>query len=169
MNAKIELEITKEDLNYELESLIEQTCKAEITKLINEKAKEMVGAEIDKILQPLVLSVLTENKFEFESGYNGYIHKATLDDKLKSLVVKYLDRPTYAYSQTSQKPSERYKPSDSGKPLLNRLVDDRIIAYIDDQFIPKIKPIVDSFLNEKNELEEVLKNKTRELLLNTIK
>lgn len=167
MNAKVELEISKNELSDELENLVREIAEQEIIKLVNKKANELVKNEIDKILQPLVLSVLTENKFDFETGYHSYLDKRKLDDKLKSMVVSYLDNPNYLYSRTSVKPSERYKPG-QGKPLLNHLVEDRIVAYIDEEFIPKIKPIVDNFLNEKKELEEFLKNKTKELLLNSM-
>ena len=75
MKAEIKLEIQKEDILEELSGLVRELAESEITKMIREQAQKMVQKEIDKILHPLVLSVLTDGKFDFNSGYRDYKNK----------------------------------------------------------------------------------------------
>lgn len=172
MKAEIKLDIDKEDLSYELKELVRELAEGEIKKMIKELANEMVKQEIDKILQPLVLKVLTEDKFEFNSGYHSYTHQATLDEKLKNMTIAYLNRPSYLYSKDKRKPSERYSASSSGgesTALINHIVSDEIRLFVDTEFVPKVKEMIESLVTDKKKIEDALKEQTRQMVLERIK
>lgn len=172
MKAEIKLEIGKEDLIYELKELVRELAETEIKKMIREQANEMVKEEIDKILHPLVLKVLTEEKFDFNSGYHSYTHKASLDEKLKNMTIAYLNRPSYLYSRDKRKPSERYSESSSGgekTALINHIVSDEIRLFVDTEFVPKVKEMIEALVTDKKKIEEALKEQTRQMVLEKIK
>lgn len=171
MKAKVELEIDKDDLTYELKELVREIAESEIRGMIKQSAKEMVTAEIDKILHPLVLKVLTEEKFDFRTGYHDYNDKYSLDNKLKSMVVDYMNRPSYLYSSDRRTPSERYMPSSSGgdnMSLINHIVKDEIKFYVDTNFVPKVKALVEELVINKKQIEESLKEQTKKMVLQMI-
>jgi hypothetical protein len=171
MKAEIKLEIDKEDLTYELKELVKELAETEIKKMIRELANEMVKEEIDKILHPLVLKVLTEDKFDFNSGYMSFSHKATLDEKLKNMTIAYLNRPSYLYSRDKRKPSERYSASSSGgenTALINHIVSDEIRLFVDTEFVPKVKEMIESLVTDKKKIEDILKEQTRQMVLDKL-
>jgi hypothetical protein len=172
MKAEIKLDINKEDLTYELKELIRELSETEIKKMIREQANEMVRNEIDKILNPLVLRVLTEEKFDFNTGYHNYTNKATLDDKLRSMTISYLNRPSYLYSREKRNPSERYASSSSGgesTALINHIVSDEIKLFVDTEFVPKVKEMINSLVTDKKKIEDTLKEQTRQMVLEKLK
>lgn len=172
MKAEIKLEIQKEDILEELSGLVRELAESEITKMIREQAKKMVQKEIDKILHPLVLSVLTDGKFDFNSGYRDYKNKYSLDEKLKSITISYLNQPSYLYSKDKRIPSERYMKSSTGgedTSLINHIVSDEIRLFVDTEFAPKVKQMVELFVTDKEKIEATLKEQTRQMVLERIK
>ena len=172
MKAKIELEINKDDLSYELKELVRELAEDEIRAMIKQQANEMVRAEIDKILHPLVIRVLTEDKFDFNTGYHSYTSKAKLDEKLESMVIGYMNRPSYLYSKDKRKPSERYAASSGGgenTPLINHIVSDEIKLFVDSEFLPKVTEMIKNFVTNKKKLEETFMAQAKQILADNLK
>lgn len=171
MKAEIKLEIEKEDLNQELKNLVKKTAQDELKKMINEQAKEMVKEEINKILHPLVLQQLTEGEFYFNDSYL-YGNTQTIDDKIKGMVTKYLNTSNYLYSKSGKTPSEKYMPSSSGgekTSLISHIVSDSVRDYVDTEFAPKVREMINEIVQDKDKLQAVLKEQAKELVLEKMK
>ena len=173
MEAKIELKIEKEDLYEELKNLVKKTAQEELKKMILEQAKEMVKEEINKIIHPLVIEQLTGGKFDFDNSYHSMSDKKeSIDDRVKRMVIKYLNTPNYLYSRTSKKPSERYMPSSSGGEqtyLIKHIISDSITEYVDEEFSPKVREMISDIIKDKDKLQSILKEQAKEIVLEKMK
>jgi hypothetical protein len=141
----------------------------EITKLANSIASDLVRKEVNKILEPLVIHVLTEEKFQFQHRY--FAGERKIDDKLKYLIKEYLDEPVYLYSKDSSKPSKRYHrgSSNSYPSRLESFLSFSIERYVDEHIMKKTDSLVSEYIQDKSELEEIAKTKMKELLEKKIK
>lgn len=116
MHARIDLEIDKEDLNYELQKLVAEIASEEITMMVKETAQKLVEEEVKRIIAPIVDSYL-ENAVvgrEYTSHYDRFPNRREVDKYIKAVLMNYLDEPVYLYSESSTKLSERYMPSSKG-------------------------------------------------------
>lgn len=171
MNGKLELSITPEDLQYEIQQLVESIAADEIRKLVKQTAAELVRKEVGKILEPLVVSVLTDEKFDFQTGWHSYKHKADLEGRIKRYVIDFLDQPCYLYSSSSSKPSERLRASSSNSEMsrLEHFMRFAIEKYFDEHINKKMELLVKKYVIEKSNLQEIAKNQMKSLLENQLK
>jgi len=172
MKADIKLEIEKEDLNQELKSIVKKLVSEELKTMIKEQASKMIKDEINKILHPLVIQQLTEGHFDFNNSYYSMAdNKRTIDDKVKSMVVKYLNTPNYLYSKTAKFPSERYMVSSSigNQPLICHIISDSINDYVDTEFAPKVREMITEIIQDKDKLQSILKEQAKEIVLEKMK
>jgi hypothetical protein len=168
MKAKVELEIEKEDLAYELNELVKQLSESEIRKMIKEQAREMVKVEVEKIVGPLVEKYLKEEKFEH--GNNSWNANSSIEDRVKNSVIGYLNEPVYLYSKDNKEPSKRYvRSSSNDKSRITRIVEDQIMFYVDETFTEKVKEIVSSLNSEKSKAEEIMRDQIKKTVLENIK
>lgn len=164
MKAKVELEISKEDLEYELKELVSETAKPDIKKMIKTHAQPLIEAEVDKVLLPMVASVLTNEDLTFNYGYHDYPNDDKLKNRVESFTKQFLNKSVYLYSKTSTKPSDRYKSSNHGNTLIHSIVFDCIKEYIDEEFKPQVSEMVKTFMTNKKEMEILFKEQAKKLL-----
>jgi len=166
MQANIAVEVHSDDISYHLREVITDLVGEEIKVLTNTLARDMVQQEIDKILEPLVISVLTKEEFSFNRGYD-YYHSGTAVKGMTRLMVKdYLDQPCYSYSQSSNKPSGRLKKSSSRSDpsRLEQFLRFAIERYFDEHIEAKMADLTKNYLQGKEAIEEIAKQKMTDLL-----
>ena len=174
MKAKVELEIDKDDLSYELKELIAELATPEIKKMITSIALPLVKKEVDKILEPLVISTLSEEKLLFGTldYYGGYDkHLSMLDNRVNAFMKGFLNKTVYKYNENSRKPSEKYMSSSSNNDdtLITCIVKDAIREFLNSEFKLIITEMIKTFISDKEKMKEVYIQETKKLLLETIK
>lgn len=170
MKANINLEIGKEDLNYELSNLVSEIASEEIEKMVKAKAAALVEQEIKRIIAPIVDSYLENALVGRSYGYHSSDpSRRPVDDYIKSILIKYLDEPCYLYSKTSSKLSERYRPSSSGGTSTTRAeywIQDKTRRFVDEELFVKmenkIKETVSAVTPSEDEIQEIIKREIKE-------
>lgn len=164
MKANINLEIGKEDLNYELENLVSQIASEQIEKLVKEKAESMVEQEVKRIIAPIVDSYLqTIIVGEEHLSYHSTKPRRTdVDTYIKRTLQKYLDEPCYKYSKTSNTLSGRYMPSSGDKTTrAEHWIMDKVREYADNELFQKIdkrvEETVKSVIPNDEEIQAIIK------------
>ncbi|CAM4018363.1 hypothetical protein [Mesobacillus zeae] len=166
MKANINLEISKEDLNYELENLVSQIASEQIGKLVKEKAESMVEQEVKRIIAPIVDSYLqTIIVGEEDFSYHCTKPRRTdVDTYIKKTLQKYLDEPCYKYSKTSNTLSGRYmksSPSGDKTTRAEHWIMDKTREYADNELFQKIdkrvEETVKSVIPNEEEIQEIIK------------
>jgi len=173
MEAKVELKIDKEDLSYELKELVSEIATPTIKKMLVQEALPMVKNEIDKILEPLVISTLKDEQLMFGNldYYGGYDPKlSNLDKRVGAFIKGFLNKTVYKYNDTSREPSKRYMTSSSNSDdtLISCIVKDAIKEFISNEFKPMVVEMVKDFVTNKEEMEKIYKNEAKKLLSETI-
>lgn len=166
MKAKVELEIDKEDLLYELKELVSEKASPELKKMIKSHALPLITAEVDKVLLPVVASVLTNEDLSFNYGYHNYPNNDKLKNRVEAFTKSFLNKSVYDYNRDSKKPSERYavSSSDSNDTLITCIVKDSIREYINEEFKPIVSEMIKTFISNKAEMEELYKEEAKKLL-----
>jgi hypothetical protein len=167
MEGKIDITIESEEIGYYLKEVIRELCQGEIIQMVKETAKEKVGAEIDKIIEPLVMNTLTNEKFDCTACYS---RRDGIDNRIKEAVVKFLDQPCYAYSKTETKPSERFRASVGCKTSrLELFMQYAIEKYMDEHLTARMAQTVKDYLQNKDEIERIAKEQTVEIIRSQLK
>jgi hypothetical protein len=169
--VKMEMNISDEELQYQVKQLVRELCESEIKKMIKNTAQSMVDKEISKIIHPLVLSELTEGKHDFIGNYHNYKHKGTLDSKLRIMIKKQLDLPVYNYNPEAKKLSQKYTAahSDSNPSLIEMVVKNEAEKIIFSTVVPEVETLVKKFIQDKEEIAKLVASKSKELLAGTLK
>lgn len=169
LKANINLELSKEDLNYELQNLVSEIATEQIKKMVKKEAESMVKQEVKRIISPIVDSYL-ENALvgrEYISYHSNDISRRNVDEYIKSIIVSYLDEPVYVYSKNSSELSKRYwKSSDnSDKTRAERWVNEKAKEFIDNGLFKniesEIEDIVKSLTPSEEEIQEIIKREVR--------
>lgn len=174
MKAKVELEIDKDDLSYELKELVAELATPEIKKMITSIALPLVKKEVDKILEPLVISTLSNEKLLFGSldYYGGYDKNlSTLDNRVSVFMKGFLNKTVYKYNDSSRRPSEKYMSSSSGSDdtLITCIVKDAIREFLSNEFKPIVSEMLKTFISDREKMQEMYTQEAKKLLLETIK
>ncbi|PAD84975.1 hypothetical protein CHH57_02025 [Niallia circulans] len=164
MKANINLEIDKEDLNYELRSLVEEIAADEIRKLVKAHAEQMVKEEVKKIIAPIVDSFLETAEVGREYSYHSNaVSRRNVDEYVKTIIIRYLDEPVYLYSRSSSKLSERYNKSSekSEATRSERWVNEKAREFVDKELFVKlekrIEEVVKSLVPSEELINEIIK------------
>jgi hypothetical protein len=171
MKANISLEISKEDLNYELENLVSEIASEHIGKLVKDKAESMVEHEVKRIIAPIVDSYLKTVIVgeEHRSYHSDKPPRTDVDTYIKRTLQKYLDEPCYHYSKTASKLSEKYRPSSSGGTNTTRAeywIMDKVREYADKELFQKIDAriaeTVTAILPSEDEIQKIIRREIQE-------
>lgn len=169
MKANINLEISKEDLNYELENLVAEIASEQIEKMVREKAESMVEQEVKRIIAPIVDSYLQTVIVgeEYQSHHSNKPPRTNVDTYIQRTLQKYLDEPCYRYSKSSSELSERYKPSSGDKTTRAEYwIMDKVREYADNELFQKIdkrvEETVKSVIPNEQEIQEIIKREIQE-------
>ena len=167
MEGKIDITIESEEIGYYLKEVIRELCQEEIIRMVKEAATEMVRAEIDKIIEPLVMNTLTNEKFDCTACYS---RRDGIDNRIKDAVVKFLDQPCYAYSKTATKPSERFQTSTGSKTSrLELFMQYAIEKYMEEHLTAKMAQLAKDYLQNKEEIEQIAREQTVEIIMSQLK
>lgn len=172
MKAKIDIEIGSEDINYTLKEVIEEIAESEIKQIVRQSAKEIVEQEVKNIIAPIIEkyleNVLVGRKYEY---HNQAPYQTEVDQYIKAVLVKYLDEPSYAYSKTSNKLSERYAPSSSGGNKVTRAelwIIDKTREYAETELFvkldKKIQDVAGKLIPNEEKMNEMIKENLKVLL-----
>jgi hypothetical protein len=173
MKANINLELSKDDLNCELENLVAEIAAEQIKKMVKDTAKELVEKEVKRIVSPIVDSYLQAAIVgrEYECNSN-HIPKCEVDKYIKRTLQNYLDEPCYLYSKSSSNLSKRYKSSSSGGEKTTRAehwIRDKVREYADTEIFFKIEKSIQVSINKiapsKEELNEIIKKEISKKLM----
>ena len=173
MKANITLELTKEDLSYELEKLISEIASEEIRNMVKEKVDLMVEQEIKRIIAPIVDSYLENAQVgrEYVPYNDSTPTRRHVDDYIKKILMNYLDEPCYVYSRDSSELSKRYWKSSEGGERTTRAehwIKDKVREYVDRELFQvienKINETVKALIPSKEEIDEIIKREIKERL-----
>ena len=173
MKGNIQLEISTEELHYELQSFIEKIARNEVTRLVEETAKSMVESEVKKIVAPIVDKYLETALVgrEYEYHEREQITKRPVDDFIVSVLKKYLDEPVYHYSKTSNELSKKYMPSSRGgekKTRAEQWVTSKAQEYVDSELFPQMEQemnlIIKKIVPDKDQIQEIIKAEMRRMI-----
>lgn len=158
MKANINLELNKEDLNYELQQLIAVTAQEEITNMVRETAKQLVEEEVKKIIAPIVDSYLKNAIVGHPYEYNSdHIPQCEVNQFIERTLKRYLDEPCYLYSSSSNILSERYKHSSGDRTTRAELwITDKVKEYADKEIYTKVNKIIQDAIAKLTPSEEQL-------------
>lgn len=169
MKANINLEIDKEDLNYELRNLVEEIAADEIEKLVKTHAEQMVKEEVKRIISPIVDSYLESADVGREYSYHSdVVSRRNVDEYIKTIIIRYLDEPVYLYSRSSSKLSERYNKSSekSEATRSERWVNEKAREFVDKELFVKLEnridEVVKSLVPSEEKINEIIKNELHE-------
>lgn len=172
MKANVNLEIDKEDLNYELKELIAEIASNEITRMVRETAQKLVEDEVKRIIAPIVDKYL-ENAL-VGRNYNYHernISERPVDDYIAIVMRKYLDEPVYHYSKTSNELSKKYMPSSSGgekKTRAEQWVTEKAQQYVDKELFPileqHLNEIASSIIPSDERIQEIIKAEMKRMV-----
>lgn len=164
MKANISLEISKEDLNHELENLISEIASEQVEKLVKEKAESMIEQEVKRIIAPIVDSYLQTVIVgeEYRSYHSDKPPRTDVDTYIKRTLQKYLDEPCYRYSESSNTLSGRYMPSSGDRTTRAEYwIMDKVKEYADTELFQKIdnriEETVKSVIPNEEEIQEIIK------------
>ena len=155
MKANVEVEIYEEELQEALNKSVSDSVQEELRKMVREQAKTAIQQQISLFLEPLVCSVLMNEKFEYDNGYRYSNTKIKLQEHVKRLVVGYLDEPCFLYSSSSKKPSERCKRIERGTPRLHLFIEQSVKDYFDEHVTSTLKTKIKHLLDNKKELQSI--------------
>ena len=175
MKGNIQLEISTDELRYELQSFIEKIAKGEVTRLVAETAKSLVEVEVKKIIAPIVdkhlETALVGRDYEYHEW--GQITKRPIDDFIVTVLKKYLDEPVYHYSKNSNELSKKYMPSSRGgekKTRAEQWVTSKAQEYVDTQLFPEMEQemneIIAKIVPNKDQIQEIIKAEIRRMVEN---
>lgn len=165
MKASIELEIGREELNYELQNLVSQIASDEIKSMVKYKGEPLVEEELKQVISPIVDDYLKSAIVgkEHLSYHSTSIRQTDVDTYIKRTLQKYLDEPCYMYSKESTTLSGRYNKS-SDKSSMTRAeywIRDKVREYADKELYSyidkKIEDVVKSVIPSNDEIEEIIK------------
>lgn len=163
MKANISLELTKEDLEYEVQNLISEIAKNEIKNIVRSKADQMIEEELKDKISPIVEAYLENAKIKYDS------RDRNIDTYISGIIKDYLDEKVYVYSKSSDKLSEVYKKSsdNSGKSTRASMwVTKKAIESVDTYFYEEIQNLVEEKVKQiaptKEEIEEIIKREIKE-------
>lgn len=162
------IEYTDEEILYELQNVIREFFGEKIESIIESKATEIIDDQLNKRLIPIIDKFLNGGKFENHYGWNNdWSEKKKVDDIVEKKVTKYLDERVYCYSNSSDKPSERYHASsgtDGYPSRLEAFLEYSIAKYIDKNISEKMEGIVREFVQERGDIKKVAKEQMQQLL-----
>ncbi|GGJ48883.1 hypothetical protein [Virgibacillus salexigens] len=166
MKANINLEINKEDLNYELECLVSEVASEQVEKMVREQATEMVREEVEKIISPIVDSYLKTAIVgeEYKSIHSDKPPRTEVDRYIKRTLQNYLDEPCFVFAKNSNKLSEKYMKSGSGGTKTTRAehwIIDKTREYADKELFSKIdsqiEETIKSVIPTGEQIQEIIK------------
>ncbi|MCC2250056.1 hypothetical protein JUJ52_08760 [Virgibacillus sp. AGTR] len=166
MKANINLEINKEDLNYELECLVSKVASEQVKKMVREQATDMVREEVEKIIAPIVDSYLKTAIVgeEYKPIHSDKPPRTEVDKYIKRTLQNYLDEPCFRYSNTASKLGEKYMPSSSGGTKTTRAeywIMDKAREYADKELFSKIdsqiEETIKSVIPTGEQIQEMIK------------
>jgi hypothetical protein len=164
--AKHTIKYDDEDLSVALKEVIEEQAAAEIRAIVRERASELVAQVLDREIDPLVMSVLTGEKFSVR-GYKDYLHSQDMAGLVKAAVVNYLDARVYHYDPSSDLPSKMVRDaSDSHcgptrlEVFLRYCIDKHIDAHIKD----KMGAVTKEFIEKRGDIEKAAREQMASLL-----
>jgi hypothetical protein len=172
VKANIEIEIGSEEIGYSLKEVIREIAENEIKQMVRQSAKEMVEQEVRNIIAPIIdkylSDILVGRKYEY---HNQAPYQTEVDKYIKAVLVKYLDEPSYAYSKTSNKLSERYAPSSSGGNKVTRAelwIIDKTREYAETELFvkldKKIQDVSNRLIPNEEKMNEMIKDNLKALL-----
>lgn len=170
MKANINLELSKSDLNYELECLVSEIASEQVNKLVKEKAEELVENEVKRIIEPIVDSYLRTVVVgeEYRSMYDDKPPRSDVDKYIKRILQNYLDEPCFVFSKTSSKLGERYMPSSSGGSKTTGAeywIIDKVREYTNTELFEKIEDAIDNKIKQivpsEDQIQEIIKNEIK--------
>jgi hypothetical protein len=164
MKANITLEISKEDLAYELQNLVSEIASDEVRSMVKKTAQELVKQEIKKIIAPVVDDYLKSALVGSDEYNRNSISRRDIDSYIKRVISDYMDEPCYLYSKSSQKLSEKYCRSNGDRTTRSELwviekareyAKTELFDYINNSVETKLKAIMPS----KEEIDAIIKSK----------
>lgn len=168
MKANISLEMSKDDLHYELQNLVSEIASEEIEKMVKEQAQELVKEELKKIISPIVDSYLQTAIVgeEYQSFHSKKPPRTEVDRYIRRTLQDYLDEPCFTFSKSSEKLSERYKPSsDRGTTRAEYWIFDKVEEYAKTELYQKINKQVEEIaravLPNEEEIQEIIKREVK--------
>ena len=172
MKATVNLEIDKEDLNYELKELIAEIASSEVTRLVRETAQKMVEEEVKKIVGPIVDKYLETALVGREFNYHEKnISKRPVDEYIQCVINKYLSEPVYHYSKTSNDLSKKYMPSSSGgekKTRAEQWVTEKAQQYVDNELFAileaKLNEVAKHIIPSEERIQEIIKAEMKRMV-----
>lgn len=172
MRANINLEIDKEDLNYELKELVAEIASSEITRLVRETAKKMVEEEVKRIIAPIVDKFLENALVGREFNYHeGNISRRGVDEYVAIVLKQYLDEPVYLYSKSSNELSKRYMPSSPGgekKTRAEQWVIEKARQYADTELFAildaRLQEVAKQIIPSEERIQEIIRAEMKRLI-----
>jgi len=170
MKANINLELDKEDLTYELSNLVSEIATKDITRLVKEKAEKMIEQEIERIISPIVDNYLQNaliGREHLSYHDNSSIHRTDVNKYIERTLQRYLDEPSYRFSNTSSEMSKRYmKSSDKGSKTRAELwVNEKVIKCVDEVLFKKMEDKIEATISEivptEEMIEEIIKREIK--------
>lgn len=155
MKGIIEVDFSSEDVRNTLYEVIEDMVAGQMPGLVREVAAPRIEAEITKIIKPVVQQILTKQKFKF--GRSTYGFQETLEQRLRTAVVEYLDQPCFVYSGTSALPSERLMKSAEGKSRLEHFMDFALESYFNEHIEARAAELIDRLALDEKRLNEMIR------------
>ncbi|EQB35027.1 hypothetical protein M948_18145 [Virgibacillus sp. CM-4] len=165
MKANINLEINKEDLNYELECLVSEVASDQVEKMVREQATEMVREEVEKIISPIVDSYLKTAIVgeEYKSFHSDKPPRTEVDQYIKRTLQNYLDEPCFVFDKNSNKLSKKYMKSSDGDRTTRaeHWIMDKAREYADKELFSKIdsqiEETIKSVIPTGEQIQEIIK------------
>jgi hypothetical protein len=170
MKANITLELSKDDLNYELENLISEIASDQINSMVRKTAEELVRKEVQRIIAPIVDNYLETALVGREYEYHGsHITRRPVDEFIKRVIIDYLDEPCYVYDDKSSKLHEKYNTSSHGGSKTTRAelwVIEKARKYTKEELFGELDKNIENklktLLPTKDEINEIIKSRLAE-------
>jgi hypothetical protein len=170
MEANITMKLDKEDLSYELKELVERLAAEEIQRMVRTEVEQMVKEEARRIVAPIVDSYLEKAMVgsECRSAHDRGPFRSEADVFIKRIIQSYLDEPTYLYSETSNKLSEKYAISSGhgNKTRAEMWVIEKARKFAETELLGKMNDHIDITLKEIMPSEEHIQSMIKEAVKN---
>jgi hypothetical protein len=172
MKANINIEIGQSIIIEELREVIQELVEEEIKNMVKTQAQKMVEESVKNIITPIVNDYLKTAIIGRDYVDRWEVRKKEVDKYIKDVLINYLNEPCYQYNKSTNKLSEKYKPSSQNGDKRTRAehwVTDIAIKVADEELWQKIERTIQFSINAITPSEEELKNILRKEIQERIK